>query len=345
MNGARASAAPAAPGDAGQPHAIGGWLEAAAFVVAIGALSLVYAIGHTLGAHPIAFVLYAMIASATATLAFAGPGAHASRIILHPASWLIGIAIILIEIFYYQTLAYVAPAHGNLMVRAGVPLAMAFGWAALGRRPPPLAIAGAIAILLAIAFLVAVTPPQVRWPMAASGILTGVFMVVRSYGGEFHPWNRAARTVREKLSVTGMLVLVTSIASLAATALAAAAIAAGLLPESRIVPTAAQMLHVPTIVLGSLAGGAILTLMMYLNFASVVKIETENLTAVMAFSPLTVWAFQELGVLAGLIDARRPEPAVVGVMVVCIAAVLLIIRSGMRARRLRGGVAIPSARR
>lgn len=256
MNGARASAAPAAPGDAGQPHAIGGWLEAAAFVVAIGALSLVYAIGHTLGAHPIAFVLYAMIASATATLAFAGPGAHASRIILHPASWLIGIAIILIEIFYYQTLAYVAPAHGNLMVRAGVPLAMAFGWAALGRRPPPLAIAGAIAILLAIAFLVAVTPPQVRWPMAASGILTGVFMVVRSYGGEFHPWNRAARTVREKLSVTGMLVLVTSIASLAATALAAAAIAAGLLPESRIVPTAAQMLHVPTIVLGSLAGGA-----------------------------------------------------------------------------------------
>jgi amino acid transporter len=181
--------------------------------------------------------------------------------------------------------------------------------------------------------------------MAASGILTGVFMVVRSYGGEFHPWNRAARTVREKLSVTGMLVLVTSIASLAATALAAAAIAVGLLPESRIVPTAAQMLHVPTIVLGSLAGGAILTLMMYLNFASVVKIETENLTAVMACSPLTVWAFQELGVLAGLIDARRPEPAVVAVMVVCIAAVLLIIRSGMRARRLRGGVAIPSARR
>ena len=164
------------------------------------------------------------------------------------------------------------------------------------------------------------------------------------WGSEFHPWNRAARTVREKLRVTGMVVLVTSIASLAATALAAAAVAAGILPESRIVPSAAQMLHVPTIVLGSLAGGAILTLMMYLNFASVVKIETENLTAVMAFSPLAVWAFQEIAVAAGLIEAARPEPRIVVVMVVCIAAVLMIIGSGVRARRLRSRATLRAER-
>ena len=317
------------------PHAASGWLEAAGFVVAIGALSVVYAIGHALGAHPIAFILYAMAASAAATLAIVGPGPNAKAMMLHPSSWLIGIAIILIEVFYYQTLAYVAPAHGNLMVRAGVPLALAFGWAALGRRPPPLSIAGGIASAGAIAYLVAVTAPDVRWPMAASGILTGLFMAVRGYGSEFHPWNRAARTVREKLQVTGTVVLVTSIAALALTAFAAAAIAGGVLEESRIVPKAAQLMHGPTIALGCLAGGAILTAMMYLNFASVVKIETENLTAVMAFSPLAVWAFQEIAVAAGLIEAARPEPRVVAVMVVCIAAVLMIIGSGVRARRLR----------
>jgi len=324
-------------GEGGEPppHAASGWIEAAGFVVAIGVLSVVYAIGHALGAHPIAFILYAMVASAAATLAFVGPGPNAKAMMLHPSSWLIGIAIILIEVFYYQTLAYVAPAHGNLMVRAGVPLALAFGWAALGRRPPPLAIAGGIAIAGAIAYLVAVTAPEVRWPMAASGILTGLFMAVRGYGSEFHPWNRAARTVREKLQVTGTVVLVTSIAALALTALAVSAIAAGVVPESRIVPSAAQLLHGPTIALGCLAGGAILTAMMYLNFASVVKIETENLTAVMAFSPLAVWAFQEIAVASDLIEAARPEPRIVAVMVVCIAAVLMIIGSGVRARRLR----------
>ena len=288
------------------PHAASGWLEAAGFVVAIGALSVVYAIGHALGAHPIAFILYAMVASAAATLAIVGPGPNAKAMMLHPSSWLIGIAIILIEVFYYQTLAYVAPAHGNLMVRAGVPLALAFGWAALGRRPPPLAIAGGIAIAGAIAYLVAVTAPDVRWPMAASGILTGLVMAVRGYGSEFHPWNRAARTVREKLQVTGTVVLVTSITALALTALAAAAIAAGVVAESRIVPTAAQLMHGPTI-----------------------------LTAVMAFSPLAVWAIPEIAVAAGLIEAARPEPRIVVVMVVCIAAVLMIIGSGVRARRLR----------
>lgn len=332
------------PGGAGQVRAATGWLEAAAFVVAIGALSLVYAIGHALGAHPIAFILYAMLASATATLAFVGIGPSARRVVLHPASWLVGIAIILIEVFYYQTLTYVAPAHGNLMVRAGVPLALIFGWAALGRRPPPLAIAGGVAIVGAIAFLVGVTAPQVRWPMALSGLLTGLFMVVRGYASEFHPWNRAARTVREKLRVTGLVVLVTSLASLALTALAAAAMASGTLPGSRLVPTAAQMLHAPTILLGAIAGGAILTLMMYLNFASVVKITTENLTAVMAFSPVTVWVFQELGVMAGLIDAGRPEPRVVAVMVVCIAAVLLIISAGVRVRPRERRPAAPIAR-
>ena len=138
-------------------------------------------------------------------------------------------------------------------------------------------------------------------------------------------WNLAITLV-----VAGLVVLVTSLASVALTALAAAAIASEVLSGSRLVPTVAQLLHAPTILLGCVAGGAILTLMMYLNFASVVKITTENLTAVMAFSPVTVWAFQEVGVMAGLIDAGRPEPRVVAVMVVCIAAVLMIIAAGVR---------------
>ncbi len=325
-----ANAANAAPSD----PTVRGWLEAAGCVTCIGVLSLLYAIGNTLGAHPIAFILYAVLVSAIATLAVVGIGSQAMAVMLHPLSWAVGLAIILLEVFYYQTLAYVPPAHGNVMLRIGIPMAMATGWLLLRRRTPPLAIAGAAAIVLATLFVMGVTAPDVRWPMAIAGTLAAVFMVVRGFAAEFHPSNRAAKTVREKLRVTGLIILVTSILSLAAAAIAATAVVAQILPSTRLVPTAAQMLHAPTFLIGGLAGGAVFTLMMYLNFASVVKISTENLTAMMAFSPATAWLFQAVGDALGLIKAPTPGPPIIAAIVVCIAAVLLIFwASVQRGRR------------
>jgi uncharacterized membrane protein len=115
-------------------------------------------------------------------------------------------------------------------------------------------------------------------------------------------------------------------------AIAAWAVAAEVLPSTRLVPTSAQMLHVPTLLIGGLAGGTIFTLMMYLNFASVVKITTENLTAMMAFSPATAWLFQAVGDAFGLIKAPTPRPPIIGAIVACIAAVLLIFWASVRAR-------------
>ena len=302
-----------------------GWLEAAACVFAIGALSLVYAIGFALGAHPVAFILYAMIAAAVMMLATVGVGPQAAALVRHPLSWAVGLSIILLEIFYFQTIAYVAPAHGNVILRIAVPISMVAGWAFLRRRPLPLAMAGGALTVLVVAFVVAVTPSDVRWPMAIAGTLAGTFMVLRGFTSEFHPMNRAANTVREKLRFTGIVVLIASLLSLALVALAVAVNG-----ETRLLPTAAHMLHVPTIVLGCVVGGAVLTLMFYLNFSSVVSIGTENLTAMMAFSPATTWIFQELGVALGWIHVQRPDANIVAAIVVCIAAVLLIFWADVR---------------
>ena len=63
-----------------------------------------------------------------ALLAVTGPGPDALRIILAPQSWLVGIGIIGMEIFYYLLLAHVAPAHGSLLVRLSIPVS--HGWPA-----------------------------------------------------------------------------------------------------------------------------------------------------------------------------------------------------------------------
>jgi len=87
--------------------------------------------------------------------------------------------------------------------------------------------------------VIAMTQPAFRVPAAMWGTLTAALMIVRSYATEFHPWNRAARTVHEKLRVTGIVVLVTSIGGLALTASVAGAIAAGILPPLAMMPTRA----------------------------------------------------------------------------------------------------------
>jgi len=69
----------------------------------------------------------------------------------------------------------------------------------------------------------------------------------------------------------------------------------------------------------------------------VVKITTENLTAMMAFAPLTAWFFQALADALGWIRAPRPALPIVVAIIVCIAAVLLIIGSSVRARGRRSG--------
>ena len=310
-----------------------GWFESMGSVVAIGALSLLYAIGHRQGAHPIAFILYAMLASSLGMVTLAGLGPNAAAIARHPLSWVVGGSIILIEVFYYVTLMYVPPAQGSLIVRIGVPIAMIAGWLFFRRKPPALACAGAVVIVAAIAFVILLTPPAARWPMSIAGVLAATLLVVRGFASEFHPWNRAAKTVREKLSLTGIVVLITSVIGLAGVAVLAAAISAGVLPPLSFVPNASAMLDVPTILLGSLAGGAVLTVMAYLSFSSVVKIGTQNITGMLAFTPLSSWAFQELGVALGLIDVARPEPSLLAAMTVIVVAVLLIFWSGRRARR------------
>lgn len=307
-----------------------GWLEAAGFVFAIGALSLVYAIGHQQGSHPVAFVLYAILGSSVLILAATGPGGDVIAIARHKMSWLAGAAIILVELFYFLTISYVSPAHGNLVLRFAIPIAMLAGFVLFGRRAAPLAVAATVVVTLATLYVVAITDPAVRLPMTATGLAGSVALVVRGFAGEFHPWNRAATNAREKLRVTGILLLVTSILCLALASIMAVAIGTATLPPMTLVPTGSQMLHLQTIVLGTLAGGSIFALMNALNFSAVVKITTENIMAVMALSPLTVWLFQEIGVAAGWIAVTRPEPRLVAAMAVIVASVLVIVFASRR---------------
>jgi drug/metabolite transporter (DMT)-like permease len=306
-------------------YPLSGWVEAGVFVFAIGLLSVAYVVGHGLGAHPIAFVLYAMVVSSTVLLAVAGPGPDALAIILAPQSWLIGIGTIAMEIFYYQLLQHVPPADGSMLVRLTVPASLIVGWGLFGRRPQPLTQLGAALMCLGmVPVLMSVDPAHLGSVLVAC-IACALAFNLRTFSAEFHPWNRRARTVMEKLRITGLVVLVTSIASLALTGSAALLIAIRVLPPTSLVPTADEMLHVPTILLGALVGSAILTAMAALSFSCVVKITSENFAAVAAFSPLAALIVQIAAGAVGLIPHFPIDARLLVGMAIVIAGVFVML--------------------
>jgi hypothetical protein len=312
------------------PRPISGWIEAGLYVFAIAVLSVVYVVGHRAGAHPVAFILYAMAVSAVALLSFTGPGPDALRIILTPQSWLVGAGIIAVEVFYYILLENVAPAHGNLLVRLSIPLSLVLGWALFARRPRPLAIVGALLVCAGVLPLLFSVEPQHRTTSAAVAIASALSFNLRSFASEFHPYNRRARTAMEKLRVTGLVVLVTSVASLALAATLRALIAAAVLPPTRLIPTAAQMLHGPTLLLGMFVGGSLLTIMAALSFSSVVKITTENFTATSAFTPVATLLVQSGASALGLIPDYTLDRNILPAMAVVVYGVLLILVAARR---------------
>ena len=318
------------PEQAPPQYPISGWVEAFAYTLAIAVLSISYVVGQQWGAQPIAFILYAMLFSAVVLLAVTGMGPDAVAIMLAPQSWLVGIGIIGIEIAYYILLDYVAPAHGSLLVRLAIPFSVVAGWALFSRRPRRLAAMGAAVVFLGIVPLLLTIAPEHR----AGGILAGVaaasMSTLRSFAAEFHPWNRRAVTVMEKLRITGLLVLVTSVASLVLAALVAILIAAGLVPPISLMPTRVQMTHGPTILLAFLVGSLILTTMAVLSFSAVVKITTENVMAVHAFTPVMTLLVQIAATAVGLIPAYAFDPSLMPAMGVVILGVLMMFASARR---------------
>ena len=217
----------------------------------------------------------------------------------------------------------VAPAHGNLLARLSIPLSLLLGWALFTRRPPRLAIAGALIVCAGVVPLIFTIEPQHRATTAAA-VAAALAFNLRSFASEFHPFKRRAQTVMEKLRVTGRVVLVTPLTSLVLAGTLSRLIATAVLPATRLVPTAAQMLHGPTLLLGMLVGGALLTGMAVLSFSAVVKITTENFTATSAFTPAATLLVQSGASALGLIPGYALDRSLLPAMAVVVFGVLLI---------------------
>jgi drug/metabolite transporter (DMT)-like permease len=306
-----------------------GWWEALAYVWVIAILNLAYAAGIALGVHPTAFLLEAFLVGGISLIVIAKPGKDAAAIMLAPQTWIYGAATIAGEIVYYAMIVYVPPADASVFMRLNILLTILIGWLVIGR---PIGAARALGMAIVMAGLlvtVCFLPQAQSVPLVAATVATAVVMAVRNLVAEFHPWNRRAGTVIEKMRVTGLVVLATSFVGLIVAGALSVGVAHGLVPASPAVPPIEQFIAAPTILLALIMGSILITVMQYLMFSAVVKITSENFFAVMALVPLATLILQEAAGRIGLIGIQPAGWYILPFMLlILIGNVLIVWRAG-----------------
>lgn len=311
---------PAAPG-----RDATGWIEAFAFVIAVSVLNVLYAYAVARGAHVVVFVLYAMIGTSVAMLATSGLGADAARVIAHPASWVYGIATVALEAVYFLLVGLLSPAEASLTARLSVPMSLLVAWAYFSARLEARQIIGSVIVVAAVMPVLMLVPAQNRNAAAILGILTALIVAIKTYASEYHPWNRHAGSIAEKVRVTGLVVLAATLLVVLATGVTMLAEAAGAIGPNAFTPSPGAFTHRPTIVLALGFGVATLVAMSYLTFSSVVKIGTSNFLATSAVTPLPAYGLQLLAARAGLIEAPAFDFALLVPILLGIAGILMIV--------------------
>ncbi len=326
--------------DAGRIAGLNGWVEAILYNVAIAIMSLAYAAAVKLGAHIIPFIFISMAIGAAGLICVKGPGDDYMPILLHPLSWIVGAAIIGMEVFYCLLLAYVPPADGSLLVRISIPLSLIMGFALFGRRSGPIAWLGGLLALLAVA---AIMWRLSLWllPVALISAIACAFIInIRSYATELHPWNRRASNVPEKMRVTGIVVFGTAVAGLLLSLSLVLLIEAGVLPQTPLLPQLHQYWHGPTLLLALAVGSIIYSALHYLGFSSVSKIGAEGFIVSAAFTPLITLAVQLAAELVSDFFQFPPfDWRLLPSILAAIVGVLLILWSGRRGRAQPAGKA------
>src|SRR5690606_37795657 len=162
------------------------------------------------------------------------------------------------------------------------------------------------------------------------GIIAAIGICLRGFAGELHPWNRAAHSVPEKIRVTALVVLVTGLTGLLLVALMATLVSNGYLGRNELLPALDDLWHWPTLVMALVVGGVLFAAMNYLQFSSVVKIQTENFVATSAFMPLAALLLQSVAVALGIIEAAVFDWRLLPGILLAMAGVTVLIAYGRK---------------
>lgn len=309
---------------------LNGWLEAGLFVLAISALTVVYAMAQRAGAHTLVFTFYSMATAATVMLAITGLGDDWLATIKARQSWFFGTAAIGLEGLYFALVGVIKPAEASLSLRLAVPVSIAFGWLFLSRVLTRKLALGGFIIVAAVVPVFWALDVSLTIPATVLAIACALLITIKTFASEFHPSNRRARTALEKLRITGLVVLSTALVGAAFLVTAVSLTQLAILPETPLIPEPSAFWHLPTLLCAVFGGAPIFVSMTYLTFSAVVKIGTERFLASTAFAPFSAIALESLAAQLGLLSTPHYDWQLMPLIALGIIGIIIVIRDRNR---------------
>jgi len=305
---------------------LNGWVEAGLFVVALSVLNIVYAVAHQAGANAIVFVLYATAFASVGMLLLTGFGRESMSVLRSAQSWVYGLASVAMEGFYFLLLSTVSPAEASLTVRLTIPVSLMLGWFLFSRQISRITLFGTLIVIAAVLPVFWFLPEQTRSKAFILALTCAFIASIKTFASEFHPHNRAAETVMDKLRVTGLVVLATTIVGALILVPLSLLSASGIIPSFSVIPSFNAYWHGPTLLTAIGLGSPVLVAMNYLTFSSSVKITTENFLALSAFTPLGALVAQILAAWFGIITVPPFDTWLLVLIALGIAGMMIVIR-------------------
>lgn len=309
---------------------LNGWLEAGLFVLAISALTVVYAIAQRSGAHTLVFTFHSMAAAAAGMLAITGLGSDALKTIRARQSWFYGAAAIGLEGLYFALVGVIKPAEASLSLRLAVPVSIVFGWLFLSRVLTAKLALGGFIIVAAVLPIFWALHVSLAIPALVLAISCALLITIKTFASEFHPSNQRAQTAFDKLRITGLVVLSTALLGAAFLVSAVVLTQFGFLPRTPLIPEPSAFWHLPTLLFAVFGGAPIFVSMTYLTFSAVLKIGTERFLASTAFAPFTAVALETLAARFGLLSLPHYDWQLMPLIVLGIVGVIIVIRDRNR---------------
>lgn len=286
-----------------------GWISAFFFLIMIGIANLFWKMGAHLDLNPAVYVSQGMMAGALMLLMLSRPGPLAIDTIKSPNTWLFGLLYYVVNSLTVYVLNYVDVAHMMVLTRISIPFSFAIAWIFLNRRQASWGSLVCQGVIVLGISLMALTLPVNAMGIGLLGcFLIGVLHTFRTLAVETHKPNNRTKTFEQEIRVTGIVMAVTGWSAYSVLVLLAVFQHYFEMAEmAHFLPTLGQVFSVNSLVLGSVYGIFIISLLRYLEFYSIKHIKSEYFMAVLAIAALSGMAFDWLADWLGIIPLHSRE--------------------------------------
>lgn len=252
------------------------------------------------GIQPVVFTCITLMACAFMLSLYAGPGRLVRQTLRAPATWFYSFILIGAYITDVYVVSYVTATEASFFSRLTIPFSLLVAYFFLKRKPANADLLGVAFIMVGMAILIDLQPPEILGPILLVAGLSALLQTLHYFIAETHPEAVTAHTtgsLRDRARVVGFVSFVMSglfILGVFLLSLADALLNLRLAESASVIPTLADFTHPATIWAAVIYGFLVLPFARYLKWAASYNVKTENLIIFLAFIPLTTMGLEWL---------------------------------------------------